>query len=257
MADDIVLSLHRYLEARLRRSGQVSRVGPFTVTFDPISDAPFRNYAIPDVGAEPSDADIETLVRAFTARRREPRLELFPACAPAVEGALLRHDFAVELRPPVMAVDPAACPPPPAAPAGVTLRTVDPRDSADVAGAAVVAHLAFGEEGMPEQVDLDRLAGVIRRGGAVALARAHEDEPVGSAQLLDPIDGVSEIVGVAVSEPFRRRGIATSLLSLLLEQAAARGVSLAWLTPGDAGAERVYVGAGFRVVAQALHVRRP
>ena len=66
-------------------------------------------------------------------------------------------------------------------------------------------------------------------------------------------DGVSEIVGVATAEAWRRRGLAGAVTAAAARGAFAAGAELCLLTPGDEGALRVYARAGFRRVARMLH----
>jgi GNAT superfamily N-acetyltransferase len=259
--------LDRHLRARLRAQGEVCQVGPFLAGFDADSVNPFRNYALPDPWSTPSLEDVARLVEEFRRRDRLPRLEYFPSCAPAVEETLQRAGFTVDLRPTVMTCRPGDGSGVSMSPlAGVRLIAVDEGSWPDVAGACVVAHLAFGEEGMPEEADLQRLARSLAGGGGAVLARVEaDDEPVGTAQFMAPVAdagelsmasvaSVVEVVGVAVLEGYRGRGIALSMLAMLLDLASQRGVEVAWLTPAGDGAQRVYQRAGFRPATEALHL---
>lgn len=256
--DAVALRLHRHLSERLRRAGHAQTVGPFLLGLDPDDANPFRNYALPGVGAEPRPADIAALVSRFRSADRQPRLEWFPDCAPGVEAALRAAGFEEELRPPVMTWR-ADTPGRGAAPvAGIRMTVVDPDAGEDVAGTCVVAHLAFEEEGMPDELDLQRLATMLRQGGGAVLARTRSgDDAVGSAQHTVPAAGAVEIVGVAVLPGHRRRGIASAMTSALAALAQRRGVGLTWLSPGGPDAERVYRRAGFETCIHALHMRHP
>ncbi len=255
MADGIDLQLHRHLCARLAAGGTTEQVGPFLAAWDPSNANPYLNYAVPDPGAIPGRDEVDTLVGWFRARERLARVEYFPSLAPAVEAALAGAGFEVELRPPVMVCRPAGPRPRHTPPSGCHLTMVDPGTAEDVAGAALVAHLAFGEPGAPGRDDLDRLAGMLRRGGRAVLARAAGGDPVGAAQCTPAVAGAGEVVGVAVDERWRRRGVATAMVSALLDRLAVDGLPLAWLSPGDDGAEQAYVRAGFTAVTGALHMR--
>jgi GNAT superfamily N-acetyltransferase len=246
--------LDRHLRARLRADGGVVELATFLARFDEETASPFRNYAMPEPGAAPSAADVAVLVDGFRQRGRVPRVEYFPASAPAVERALIDGGFVVDLRPPVMTCRPGGHPPVDAV-AGVHISAVDPASAVDVAGVCLVAHLAFEEAGMPEESDLRRLTRMLERGGAAVLARTEDDDdPVGGAQYPGAVEGIVEFVGVSVAEDQRRRGIAGALVSRLLDEAARREVALAWLTPGGEGAERVYARAGFATATEALHM---
>ncbi|MGH8896103.1 MAG: hypothetical protein ACRDZ4_03550 [Egibacteraceae bacterium] len=54
----------------------------FLATFDRHSDSPYRNYAIPDDGAEPTTTDVQALIAAYERRGRTPRLEYVPPWPP-------------------------------------------------------------------------------------------------------------------------------------------------------------------------------
>ncbi|HEY7812272.1 MAG TPA: GNAT family protein, partial [Nakamurella sp.] len=82
------------LQGALRASiaARAQRVGPFLVTFDPDSDIPPRNYAVPDDHARPTPVDVDALIAAFLARGRLPHLEIVLP-APGVERALEEAGF--------------------------------------------------------------------------------------------------------------------------------------------------------------------
>jgi predicted GNAT family acetyltransferase len=67
------------------------------------------------------------------------------------------------------------------------------------------------------------------------------------------IAGVSEIVGVATAEPFRRRGLAGALTAAAARAAFDEGAEICVLSPGDETAMRVYERAGFSRVATMPH----
>ena len=56
------------LRAALRGHRDVESIGPFLAAFDADDDSPFRNYAIPDEGAQPTAAEIECLRQVFARR---------------------------------------------------------------------------------------------------------------------------------------------------------------------------------------------
>lgn len=49
--------IQSFLRAAIARRPGAVRVGPFLVGFDAHDNSPFRNYAVPDDGASPPDAD--------------------------------------------------------------------------------------------------------------------------------------------------------------------------------------------------------
>lgn len=100
-----MLQVHAYLRALI--GARAHRVGPFLASIDDHDAGPFRNYAVPDDGADPTPDQIEHLATVFTDRRRTPRLEYLPGLCPRVEPALLAAGFTQERRLPVMTCRPA------------------------------------------------------------------------------------------------------------------------------------------------------
>ena len=78
-----------YLRAHIVSRDLNARVGPFLIAYDQTSDNRYRNYALPEVAAEPTRQDVQCLINTFDERRRVPRLEYVPELAPAVLPALV------------------------------------------------------------------------------------------------------------------------------------------------------------------------
>lgn len=65
-------------------------------------------------------------------------------------------------------------------------------------------------------------------------------------------DGVTELVGVATLQTYRRRGIGGALTAFATQTAFADGASLAFLTAANEEASRVYQRVGFRPAGSLL-----
>jgi GNAT superfamily N-acetyltransferase len=231
------------------------RVGPFLAGFDRTSDHAYLSYAVPDDGAEPTEADVASLREAFERRARVPRLEYLPSVAPAAEAPLMAGGFAIEGDLPLMTCAPGDAPDL-VPPDGVEL--VLPRTDEELQAGGAVANAAFGEPGEPGPEDLERTRRFLHAGGLAVLARDRETgEAVGWGVYIAPSDGATELAGIGVAEAHRRRGIAGAITARLAREAFSRGVSTAFLTPGDDGAERVYARAGFVARSRMLHMRVP
>src|SRR3569832_775252 len=122
--------LNAYLRVTAPQGRVALRTGPFLATFDPRRDNPYRNYAVPDDGADPPPAEIEAFAEICRAHGRRPRLEYAPEAAPALEAALVATGFAPEFRPPFLTCAPAR------------LREVPPPEGFRIASAEALAELA-------------------------------------------------------------------------------------------------------------------
>jgi len=244
-------AIQRYVRIAAVRGREVEQIGPFLATFNVDSRSPYRSYAIPDDGAEPTVADVAALRSAYERRDRIPRLEFLPAVAPAAEAALLAGGFTLEARLPLMTCAPGEAAEP-APPAGVELVLAQSDD--ELGAGLAVAHAAFGEAGEPGAAEVARTRLLLDGGGIAVLARA-DGEAVGWGVCTGPADQTTELAGIATSAAHRRRGIAGAVVARVTREAFARGVTTAFLTPGDEGAGRVYTRAGYRPRTEMLHMR--
>ena len=246
--------IQAYLRGTAARRRETERIGPFLATFDSASDNPFLNYAIPDDGAQPSAAEVQALTEAYARRGLRPRLEYLPSTAPGVEDALCAGGFEAEGRLPLMTRPSDRVVEPPR-PEGVELLT--PWTDEELLGATAAQAEAFG--GPPlSAADAERLRATIASGGiAVAARELATGKIVGAGVCTPPADEVTELAGIGVQAAYRRRGIAAALTARLAQQAFAAGVTMAFLTPGDDGAGRVYERAGFEPTSLMLHIALP
>ena len=229
--------IQRYLRARAAAGREPVPAGAFTLYLHPVMRRhPFLNYAIPDDGAAPDDGS--ALVAAARARGLVPRIEAVEPCAPWVRDL---PGFEVELEPPLM-----TCVKPVELPSEAELVAVEP-GSALVAALLATQHEAFGDP----PPTAERIATWDEHGVAAVV----DGGVVGGASWSTPIDGLSEIGGIAVLERFRRRGIAGALTAEATRRGLAAGATLALLSPGDDGAKRVYERAGFVGASRMIHVR--
>ncbi|MEW2068018.1 GNAT family N-acetyltransferase [Streptomyces sp. NPDC007346] len=239
-----------YARTLTLRSPAHYRVGPFTVRYNPGWELKYANYAIPDRGAEPTADDVAALVEAFRKRERLPRLEFLPAWAPAVEPALLAAGFTVENRAPLLACGPEDLRTPKPVDG---LRVTVPNTEAEFTDAARVQHHGFGGEGEPEPATTEWLRASATGDGVAALA-VLDGAPAGAGGCSLAVDGLSELAGLAVAAPFRRRGVGAALSAWLTERAFAQGCRTVWLEPGDADVERIYASIGYRRIGEKVNI---
>jgi ribosomal protein S18 acetylase RimI-like enzyme len=244
--------IQAYLRAIIVGDHQVLATGPFDIFVNPSSDHPYSNYAIPRPGAEPDADAVQELITLMEGAGRVPRLEYLPAQAPAVEQPLLDAGFAVELRTPVM-----CCTPDDLAeveiPDHVTIDQLGPDATREELEGLLRAQTeAFGDPFDP--ADIARLVPMLGR--RVAVLAYADGEVAGGGMCQVPIAGVTELVGIAVREDFRRRGVATAITAELTRHAFAAGVETAFMTPGDTGAQAAYERAGYAATDEMLHLIR-
>jgi len=258
MDAQLLTSIDRYLDAVPRPATRVEVIGPFTLFVN--EGIGWRYYARPTVGARRFTSDD---VRRVLERQRELDqplefewvVDTTPFVGDAARGAGLNvvehplmHLRADELLPA-------------ASPDGAEVRTIGSND--DLATVTAVAMVGFDSPGTsvgPVGVEAlaaraaeadagelefarDRLA----RGLTVTVAAFVGGVPVASGSH-QPIDGVTEIVGVACLPAFRRRGLAAAITTALAEDALRHGVGTVFLSADDEAVARIYGRLGFRTI---------
>ncbi|MEU3053375.1 GNAT family N-acetyltransferase [Streptomyces griseus] len=239
-----------YARTLTLRSPAHYRVGPFTVRHNPDWELKYANYAIPDREAEPTADEVAALVDAFREHERLPRLEFLPAWAPAVEPALLAAGFTVENRAPLLACGREDLRRPEPVDG---LRITVPSTEAEFTDAARVQHQGFGGEGEPEPGMTDWLRAAAAGDGVAALA-VLDGTPAGAGGCSVAVDGLSELAGLAVAAPFRRRGVGTALSAWLTDRALDQGCRTVWLEPGGPDVERIYASIGYRRIGEKVNI---
>jgi ribosomal protein S18 acetylase RimI-like enzyme len=241
---DIDGRIQAYLRATAARGREVVRVADFTALFHPDDSLKYLNYAIPEPGA----ASVEGLAEPFVTRGRLPRVEYVESCAPALGSTLEEAGFSLEARLVLMTCTPERH----VAIGGAALEDVPADAPRGVVRELITAQRrAFADAGEPTERDVDRYREISGDGLGI-LARV-DGEPAGGGQLTKPADGLTELVGIGVLPPFRRRGIGAAITSALAAAAFGRGVEIAFLTPGDENTQRIYERAGFGATSTMLN----
>lgn len=233
-------------------------IPPFTLFFHPTDRFPHFNYAIPD---EPITGDVQEQLRAlrneFAVRGCQPRFEFLDEYAPGLASALRAAGFVEEARQHLMICTPESFKAPPEV-KGMTVTVVD----AAAPLSAVQAYVTVQRQGFDPAnitpVTEDEAQGfrTTLQAGTAFLARL-DNTPVAVAMLMNPLDEVTELAGVATLAAYRQRGIASALTAYAVKRAFAQGVQVACLTAGDAAAGRVYERAGFYPYATMLAYHVP
>ena len=251
MHDSLSSDIHAYLRALA--GDRALRVGPFVLLLDADDDGPYFNYAVPDDGVEPTAAEVDALITAFTERGRRPRLEYLAALCPRLESALTAATFVVEDRLPVLSCAPAdAVVGTVAGPVDAVLADTDQQ----LWQVARVQNEAYGAPEAAEH-DVARLRRTLERGGLVALATdTTSGLGVGAGQCTPPHRGVSELAAVGVREGYRRRGVAAAVAGLLTRACPTVGITTPFLMAAGPAEERIYHRIGYRRRAESLHISR-
>jgi predicted GNAT family acetyltransferase len=230
--------------------------GPFRIFLDPHTDDPELNYAMP-VTPLGSGGDLLATVRelrgVFTGRGRRVRVEFTEELWQGLAGALAREGLCVEGEEPVMACTPAELQPVAAPGVSVrTLTTVDP--DADL---ATFLTIRDEEERVPGADELARLRGAIARGQGWYVLASLNGQPAGTGRLQISPEGLGEITAIVTRADLRRRGIAATVTSSLVQRYVAQGGTLAWLTAANPTAQSVYARIGFRMLGTLANYEEP
>ena len=234
-----------------RRAQDLPRVGAFVLLLSSATRLRFLNYAMPDDGADPGDAEVSALVAAFRAADRMPRVEFLPSVAPAVEARLAAHGWSVEDRLPLMTCT-ATTVRDLRVPEGVAVDA--PSDDAALLEMARLQHDVFDDPEPADERTLTRLRGVLSRGGHALIARDNDSHHiVGAAQSGPAAGGATEVVGVAVAASHRRRGLAGAMVSSLARHGFDSGLATVFLEAAP-GADGAYRNAGFLRTSTSVHM---
>ena len=272
---DLLERLEAYYDAVPRAAARTEEFGPLTLFVR--EGEGFAYYARPSLAAAPAPTPAPTAVvtaddvRRVRARQRELGVpesfewvaETTPGLREAVEETgLVVHEC------PLMVLDPEVPTPAVAERAdGVVLRVVGVDDPV-LPSALALLHVAFGEPGTGvgaagvaelDEAVRDRAgdrateltADRIRRGLTVVAAAVESGRALCSGRH-QPVEEVSEIVGVGTLPSARRRGLGQALTAALVADARSRGARTVFLSAGDQDVARVYARLGFRRVGTAL-----
>jgi GNAT superfamily N-acetyltransferase len=254
-------TLEFYYDAAPRSAARVEEVGPFTVF---VGTGQWSYYARPRLGVtdEFTVADVEAALARKLQLGQPESIEWVHETTPSLLDAARAAGLDV-LEAPLMVLDHRAWRVPDA-PSGITLRVLDADDPA-VAESVAVQHVGFGAAGTspgPQghaernaavDADHDFLRERMRRGLTVMAIAEGEHGPVAAGQH-QPVNGVSEVVGVATLPVVRRQGLGGAVTGTLVEDALARGVETVFLSAGSEAIARVYGRLGFKRVGTACIV---
>ena len=259
-ADDAILALLRQCEqsGRVEASARyvVATCGPFQAQIDLTTNSPWMSIAIPiaPLGDEWSIAGaVEEVRRTFHAHQRTTRFEFSETLWPALPDALERAGLRLEARQPMMACAPADLRP--FAGPHVAVRLLTPADADETLGAFQMIRFEEKLEGDPPYAPrraIDRLRSELEA-GYERFALATLDGRAAGTGVCGLQDGVGEVVGIVTLPAMRRKGVAATVTTFLVQDFFARGGRIAWLSAEDAGAQALYARVGFRLISDWLN----
>jgi ribosomal protein S18 acetylase RimI-like enzyme len=251
MTDDVLGRIDRYLDGIARAATRAEPIGSFTLFVQEGPGWPY--YARPTPGATSFAADDVAAVRERQRGLGIPEsfewvVDLSPGASEAIASGGLR----VTERPLLASSTDTGTA------AGVDVRFTGADD--DLASIMAVQHVGFEAEGTEVgDAGLEALRGAAAAAdvgtldstreriadGRTILASVWVDGGPVAAGAHQPLDGVTEIVGVATLPAYRRRGLGAALTAALVSDARARGADLVFLSAGDDAVARVYARVGF------------
>ncbi|MCC7230026.1 MAG: GNAT family N-acetyltransferase [Fimbriimonadaceae bacterium] len=219
-----------------------AEIGGYLAMIHPKDPLVWLNYAVPI--SEPNAEDTTELESHFRGLGRTPRLEFFTDLWPTVEPFLLERGFVCEKRMPVMLLNLLD------RKSRVGVHFAREASLDDLAEARYVSNVAFGMPELDPKPD-EQAQAALESGRHLASVVEIDGRIVGSGFAVGTTS-VREIAGIGTLPEFRRQGIATAVIEELLDRFFRDGGEIAWLTPGDEGAQSLYQGLGFQPIAEQV-----
>ncbi|MBC8064548.1 MAG: GNAT family N-acetyltransferase [Chlorobia bacterium] len=218
----------------------VERVGGFVYLRHASDSMKWLNQTIP-VGPV-TEANLDSLLVRYRETDRVPFFEFFPDLAPNLPTMLEAHGLTKFNEMPIM-----------------TLRRSDwsKKPYEEQAHSATFDDLKPGFEALSEAFGgplpggTEELWRAMETGRILAAVGYCGDEIVAMGQAVGTRE-IRELAGIGTRAAWRRQGFAAAVIESLLDQHFSSGGVLAWLTPGDDGAESVYSGCGFKSVGKQV-----
>jgi len=220
------------LIAGLSGTREVVRVGGLTALFSPTNDLKWLNQSVPEGAFQESDLD--ALLTVYEERGREPFFEFAPDLCPELPPLLESRGLQRIQQFPVMALDHWTSVP-------TVARAARPDEYEEMLRQC---NICFGQPAESDPDGAQRLAKQVESGVSLT-AVMHVDDQMVSNGVAFGSASIREVAGLCTLPEFRRQGHCTSVIHCLLNQHFAAGGQIAWLTPGDDGAEALYTKVGF------------
>lgn len=249
-----IAELQSYQRKAAAHTRNTFACSPFHLYIHPTDNFRFYNYAMPDAPVEAlTTDDLARLRVAFAKQGRLMRFEFIHEYTPGLRGLLEGLGVPLESETPLLVCTDETWRDV-QGPAGLEIMRLTPETpDTYLAAQMTVTSRGFGE-GEDHGVNPERIADFRRRltlGNGYFLALL-DRLPVGAGAHMVPLNGFSELVGIATLPEYRRQGIAGALTAAMTRGLLDEGVQTAFLTAADDDASRVYQRAGFRRVGTGL-----
>jgi ribosomal protein S18 acetylase RimI-like enzyme len=251
--NDLISALQDYQRKAAAATKNVHPCPPFHLYLSPTDPFRYFNYAIPDGPIEQlTRQELQALERAFAERERTLRFEFLHEYTPRLGDILAALDVPLEGENPLLVCGPDTWTSVPH-PAGLQVRRLTAQSpDEDLAASINAGHRGFGgqgDEATPQRIaDLRRRLGV----GSQYFLALIDGQPAGVGAYTIPLEGMTELVGIATLPEYRRRGIAAAVTAEMTRYAFEGGVRTAFLTAADDDASRVYQRSGYRRIGTGL-----
>ncbi|MEE3922407.1 GNAT family N-acetyltransferase [Micromonospora sp. BRA006-A] len=134
------------------------------------------------------------------------------------------------------------------------LSLCEPGTDSQRAALISVQNEAFGGDPVASEADVARLRRQQDTGGVVVMAVTEGGGCAGGGGAAAPVGAVSEVAGIAVRAPHRRRGLASAITADVTRRLFSAGTEVAWLEAGGEDSWRVYQRVGYRPAGQRLYI---
>ena len=238
--------LQEYLRFKAGQHHEVVPLLPFLLFFHETDTSPESNYAfLEGPGGDHLQDPLKKLPTLFTERHRIPRLQFIEESCKRLAQVLRSSGWTEQERSSVMICTPQTYQPAPHV-SGLTIITLSQTSSIEEICEGLDANaLGFDPHAQPATL---QEAEEFRRD--LLLSRAFtarlNGQLVGAGMFTDIHEEMTELVGIATLEAFRRRGIATALTAFMTQTAFSQGATLVFLIAANEQAGRVYERVGFR-----------
>ena len=231
----------------LQTSREVEHIGGFVYLRHAADPLVWLNASIPLTDC--TEEDVKALLKRYVETERVPFFEFSPDVSPEVPALLEAAGIQCIKRMPVMAIQKAQWIKRPYADRARAPMNQDHEPGMDAASEA------FGHSfGCASEVER-RVTAIAE--GRVLSAVGFSGEQIVASGIAVGTMRVREVAGIGTRPAFQRQGFGAAVIDCLLDQFFSAEGEMAWLTPGDDGAESLYRNRGFETVGNQVVYAAP